>query len=451
MLYLWYNLFLAKLQDQQPAAIAGEPVFGKEGAMRLALDNMFSFIPPELGAIFLSFMTSLAIVLLSALVFLLAARCCGRLIGYLARRSHFSWSGRLLHHGFVRGLAILLSGMAALALSGWWLPPAGAAYSVLRLLAHLWLLLAGVMLIFSVINLLVEQYNRRPFANQVPISGFAQGLKLVILLVVLVVAISLMMGKSPTLLVSGIGAMTAVLMLVFRDPILGFVAGIQLSANRMLAVGDWLEMPKYQADGDVIEINLTTVKVRNWDQTITTVPTYALIADSFKNWRGMQEAGGRRIMRSVFIDLNTVRFLDEGDIERLRRAQLISAYIERKLREIEESNRENGIDPSSPVNGRHLTNLGTFRAYLQAYLKANPDINQKLIMMVRQLQPTPAGLPIEVYAFTKSTAWVTYEGVQADFFDHVFAVLPEFGLRVFQSPAGADLRQLQVTTSAPGN
>jgi miniconductance mechanosensitive channel len=256
--------------------------------------------------------------------------------------------------------------------------------------------------------------------------------------------VSLLIGKSPLLLFSGLGAMTAVLLLVFKDPILGFVAGIQLSANNMLMVDDWLEMPKYGADGDVVDITLTTVKVRNWDRTITTIPTYALISDSFKNWRGMTESGGRRIKRAICIDTSSVHFLNDNELERLRKAQLLTHYIEDKLRDIDACNREQNIDPSFPANGRRLTNLGTFRAYLVAYLKNHKGIHQGMIQMVRQLDPTPNGLPIEVYAFCNDINWVAYEGIQADIFDHILAVVPEFGLRVHQTPTGYDLQQLRV-------
>lgn len=272
--------------------------------------------------------------------------------------------------------------------------------------------------------------------------GIFQSIKLIGALLTIIFAISLLIGKSPVILFSGLGAMTAVLLLVFKDPILGLAAGIQLSANNMLAVGDWLEMPKFGADGDVIEISLTTVKVRNWDKTITSVPAYALISDSFKNWRGMSESGGRRIKRAVNIDATSVHFLDEKDVQRLRKAQLLTDYIEHKVRDITEYNTENKIDPESPVNGRKLTNLGTFRAYLTAYLRANKGIHPNMTQMVRQLAPGADGVPLEIYAFTNNTAWVIYEGIQSDIFDHIFAVIPEFGLRIHQSPTGYDMQQI---------
>ena len=381
----------------------------------------------------------LAIVLLGGLLFVLLDRVVLKGLGRLIPRTPTPWDDALQHRGVFRHLARLLPGLLALRLAEAWLPPDGGALHLMRLAGHLWLLITGLLALFALLDAVDACYSARPTARQLPLRGLFQGVKVVALSVGLVWAAALLMGKSPTLLFSGLGAMTAILMLVFKDPILGLVAGIQLSANRMLAVGDWLEMSRFQADGDVVEITLTTVKVQNWDKTITTIPTYALISDSFKNWRGMQEAGGRRLKRSLFIDVRSVRFLSGDDLARLRKAQLITAYIDRKLEEIDRSNREQGIDPASPVNGRRLTNLGTFRAYLQAYLRTHPGIHPEMLSMVRQLQSTPQGVPLELYAFTRTTDWADYEGIQSDIFDHVFAVVQEFGLRLFQSPSGDDL------------
>ncbi len=396
----------------------------------------------QTAAVLTPLIVAAAILLAAAALYFLLSRVMIRIMGAFARKTRAKGMLIFFDHKIIHRLAALAPALLVRALAELWLPSGTVGLQALRLSANLWLLLTGMLIVYAALDALVEVYNRQPSARQIPIQGFAQGVKLVIFLVVLLTAIATLMGKSPALLVSGLGAMTAVTMLVFKDPILGFVAGIQLCANRMLAVGDWLEMPQYQANGDVIAITLTTVKVRNWDQTITTVPTYALIADSFKNWRGMQEVGGRRIMRSLLIDMQSIRFMAPEDIERLRKAQLISDYIKAKLEDIERDNREHNVDPSSPINGRHLTNIGTFRAYLREYIRNHPGIHPDLIMMVRQLQPTAEGLPIEIYAFTRDTAWVAYEGVQADIFDHIMAVVPEFGLRVFQSPAGSDVRRL---------
>ncbi|MGJ7383602.1 mechanosensitive ion channel domain-containing protein, partial [Morganella morganii] len=261
---------------------------------------------------------------------------------------------------------------------------------------------------------------------------------LIIAVLFSILIISLLIGKSPLILLSGLGAMTAVLMLVFKDPIMGLVAGIQLSVNDMLNVGDWLEMPKYGADGAVTDIGLTTVKVQNWDNTITTIPTYALISDSFKNWQGMTASGGRRIKRSMNLDTTSIRFLTDEEISRLRQSNLIAGYIDAKLQEIAEYNAQEPGD--TLLNQRRLTNIGTFRAYAEAYIKASPHIHKKMTTMVRQLAPTPDGLPVEIYAFTNVTAWISYEQIQSDIFDHLFAILPQFWLRVHQTPTGFDMR-----------
>ncbi len=387
-------------------------------------------------------LTVVLIMLVGGVVYFCLARLATPLITGMVSRSRLAWAMTLIEKHLLQRVSALIAGLAMRALVSEWLPPESVSGRIMQVAVQLWILAVGLVVVYAILDAVVTIYNKLAFARQMPIRGFVQAVKLVAMLVVMVMAIAMLMGKSPALLVSGLGAMTAVMMLIFKDPIMGFVAGIQLSANRMLAVGDWLEMPKYQADGDVIEITLTTVKVRNWDQTITTVPTYALIADSFKNWRGMQEVGGRRIMRSLFIDMHSVGFLTPADIERLRKAQLISTYIDKKIDEIEAHNRTHCVDSQSRANGRHLTNIGTFRAYLLAYLKAHPGMHPDLIMMVRQLQPTAQGLPMQIYAFTRDTAWVAHEGVQSDIFDHLLAVLPEFGLRVYQMPSGNDLRNL---------
>ncbi len=266
-------------------------------------------------------------------------------------------------------------------------------------------------------------------------------MKLVSAILVGILIISLLLGQSPAILISGLGAMAAVLMLVFKDPILGLVAGIQLSANDMLKLGDWLEMPKYGADGAVTDIGLTTVKVRNWDNTITTIPTWSLVSDSFKNWSGMSASGGRRIKRSINIDTTSVHFLDEQEQQRLIQAKLLKPYMNSRHQEIDEWNREHGSE-ASVLNLRKMTNVGTFRAYLNEYLRNHPRIRKDMTLMVRQLAPDNNGLPMEIYCFTNTVVWAEYESIQADIFDHIFAVVEEFGLRVYQSPTGNDIRSL---------
>lgn len=285
-------------------------------------------------------------------------------------------------------------------------------------------------------------YRTFPISRTFPITSFVQIGKLVIYFFGVITALSVILGESPLTFLAGLGALTAVLMFVFKDPILGFVAGIQLSANKMVAVGDWIEMPQYGVDGDVMEIALTTVKIRNFDKTVTTIPTQSLINDSFKNWRGMQETGGRRIKRALYIDVNSIGFCDEARLKRFSKIQFIADYIAKKDAELIAYNKEKGVDPSSAANGRRLTNIGTFRAYIEAYLHAHPKISDRLTFLVRQLKPTEHGVPIEIYVFTTTTKWVEYEGIQADIFDHLLAVAGEFDLRLFQNPSGADFSRL---------
>lgn len=309
-------------------------------------------------------------------------------------------------------------------------------------LVAIYLVLAVVMVVDSLINALLDIYRTFPVSRRVPIQSFAQVAKLFIYFVAIISIVSLVLGESPLKLFAGLGAMTAVLMLVFKDPILGFVAGLQLSYNKMVRLGDWVEIPQHNADGDILEIGLTTVKVRNFDNTITTVPTQSLINESFKNWRGMQESAGRRIKRSIYIDVSSIRFCDPESLSRYAKVDYINEYIERKKQEVDQYNQQKVVNTELVTNHRRLTNVGTFRAYVLAYLQNHPSINQNLTLLVRQLEPTDTGLPLEIYAFSSEKDWIKYEAIQADIFDHLFAIAPEFDLSVFQKPSGADLQNL---------
>ncbi|MFY0399800.1 mechanosensitive ion channel family protein [Brevundimonas naejangsanensis] len=286
-------------------------------------------------------------------------------------------------------------------------------------------------------------YARSPRAHRRSIKGYLQVLKIVIYAIATILVIAALIDRSPLLLLSGLGALAAVLMLVFKDTILSLVASVQLNSNDMLRVGDWIEMPQVNADGDVIDIALHTVKVQNWDKTITTIPTWRLISESYRNWRGMQESGGRRIKRALLIDQTSARFLTEDERDRMRRFLLIDDYLADKSAEMADWNAKLVAAGRDPVNMRRSTNIGAFRAYVQNYLENHPGIRQDMTLLVRQLQPTETGLPLEIYAFTATTAWVEYEAIQGDIFDHLLAILPEFGLRLFQSPTGADFVQLK--------
>ena len=293
----------------------------------------------------------------------------------------------------------------------------------------------------ALLNVIKSVYRNMARERYLPLNSAIQVIKLLIYLVASILSISYILDKSPLYLLSGLGALTAVLLLVFQDTIKGLVASIQISANKMVAPGDWIEMPNYGADGDVLEIGLSTVKIQNFDRTITTVPTYALISSSFKNWRGMVASGGRRIKRSIFIDVTSIRFYQSSEIQALTSIHLLSDYLATKQADIQAFHQRHGITAEDVVNQRQLTNVGTFRAYIEAYLKQHPKVHQQMTCMARQLPAVGSGLPIELYFFSNDQDWIKYEGILADIFDHLFAMAPTFALRIFQHPTGSDWRE----------
>ena len=312
-------------------------------------------------------------------------------------------------------------------------------------IARTMIVLSIAMAIGGALDYANELYSRRPESRSRPIKGYVQVVKIAIYFGAAILMIAVLIEQSPLLLLSGLGAMAAVLMLVFKDTILSLVASVQLSSNDMLRVGDWIEMPGMNADGDVVDIALHTVKIRNFDKTITTIPTHRLIADSFRNWRGMNESGGRRIKRALVVDQNSIRFLDDKETDDLKRFRLLDDYLARKQEEIAEWNRHELSSDCDTINARRITNIGTLRAYVIAYLKSHPRIaGAGFTLMVRQLPPGPQGLPLEIYCFTDTVEWPQYEAIQADIFDHMLAILPEFGLRAFQHPSGQDFAQLAI-------
>ena len=312
-------------------------------------------------------------------------------------------------------------------------------------LATGYMAIIGILVFDSILDSFGDIYRNYEFSKDRPIKGYIQTLKILLYVIGGILVIAYVTDSSPLGWLSGIGAMTAVLLVIFKDSLLGLVASVQISTNDLVSIGDWIEIPKYGADGNVIDITLYTVKVQNWDNTITNVPSYAMVSDSFKNWKGMVASGGRRIKRSLYIDMSSIKFCDGEMLERFSKIQYISDYVKSKQREIENYNREKNIDSSRKINGRHMTNVGTFRAYVTEYLRNNPYIHKEMTMMVRQLDPTDKGLPIEIYAFTNDTRWVNYESIQADIFDHILAIVTEFDLRVFQNPNGSDVRKLGET------
>ena len=315
-----------------------------------------------------------------------------------------------------------------------------ALVTVVHNVCSAFVVLTLALAVNGVLTLVNNLYQRRPDAHLKPIKGYIQVVKIGVFAVAAILIVATLIDRSPLILLSGLGAMAAVLMLIFQDTLLSLVASVQISSSDIVRVGDWVEMPQLNADGDVIDIALHTVKVQNWDKTITTIPTKRFITDPFKNWRGMQEAGGRRIKRSLYLDQNSVHFLDAGEIAHLREFALLRDYVTSKQGELDEWNRRLSEQGAAALNQRRVTNLGTFRVYVESYLKHNPRIRQDMTLLVRQLSPTADGLPLELYCFTNTTAWNAYEAIQADIFDHLLAILPEFGLRVFQHPSGADLR-----------
>ncbi|MGD8727377.1 MAG: mechanosensitive ion channel [Gemmatimonadales bacterium] len=358
-------------------------------------------------------------------------------VGRLTKRTAFQWDDKLRDFGVFSRLAHLAPAIAIyygiellpnLSEGLTTLVTRSAAAAIILVLLHT----ASAFL--SAANAI---YSETPTGRERPIVVYLQVLRIALYVFGGIVILSTLLGRSPTSLLAGIGALTAVLLLVFRDTILSFVASIQLSNYDMVRVGDWIEVPQYGADGDVIDIALHAIKVQNWDKTISTIPTYKLVDGSFKNWRSMPESGGRRIKRALHIDMNTIRFLGDEDLARFERFALLRDYIREKKEQLA-TDWDRLEDPDMIVNARRLTNIGTFRVYVVNYLRQRQDVHPGMTLMVRQRDPTPDGLPLEVYAFSNVTSWVEYEGIQSDIFDHILAIAPEFGLRVFQHPAGRD-------------
>lgn len=378
------------------------------------------------------------VLVLAWVVDFIAKKIVLRVIKAVVKKSKTQWDDVFVtHHVFTR-LCHLAPAIVIYAGASFTFELESLGYMLMHKASYVYMILVGVLVVDGIINSIVEIYNQFEFAKRMSIRSIVQAIKVVLYFLAGVLVFSIVLGRSPVKFIAGMGAMTAVLLLVFKDSILGFVAGIQLSANNMVHVGDWIQMDKYGADGDVIDITLTTVKVQNWDKTISTIPAYGLITESFKNWKGMSQSGGRRIKRSIYIDMNSIKFCTDKMLAKFKGFEYIREYIEEKEKEIDEENAAKGVDGSNLVDGRRLTNVGTFRAYVAAYLHNHPMVNQDMTFLIRHLDPTPKGLPIQIYVFCKDKAWANYEAIQADIFDHVLAVIPQFELRVYQEPAGAD-------------
>lgn len=351
-------------------------------------------------------------------------------------------TGGLVHMNFVSRLANVLPALVITYgirfVPG--LPPEVAAVTVN--VGNAFIIFTLALAVASMLDMANSIYMRRPDAASKPIKGYIQVIQIGVYAIAVLLMIATLLDRSPVILLSGLGALAAVLMLVFQDTLLSLVASVQISSNDIIRVGDWVEMPQLNADGDVVDIALHTVTVSNWDRTITYVPTKRFMTESFKNWRGMFESGGRRIKRSLYLDQNSVRFLTPEERDHLGKFYLLDEYLREKDQELRQWNEELQEYAEVPANTRRITNLGTFRAYVARYLRNHPSIHKDMTQMVRHLAPGPEGIPLELYCFTNTTAWVAYEGIQADIFDHLLSILPEFGLRVFQVPGGADMRSL---------
>jgi miniconductance mechanosensitive channel len=386
--------------------------------------------------------TVVALVAVSVLANSLTKMIITRIVHRVVRTTRMTWDDKLMDRQVFTRLSHLVPGLILYYGAFWFDSPEITGWLQRMAMAYLWFAVAWSL--HALLNAAHDIYRGFDFSASRPITGYIQTLHLVLWATTLIFGIAALLNKSPAGFLTGLGALSAVLMLVFKDSITGLVAGIQITANDMVRIGDWIEMPSYNADGDVIDITLHTVKVRNFDKTYSTVPTQALIQNSFKNWRGMQESGGRRIKRALMIDLQSVRFCDDDLLTRLDTIASLRPYLAKRRKEIADWNEERKIDGSCPLNGRRMTNLGTFRAYVEAYLREHPAIHQQgMTFLVRQLAATEKGVPIEIYVFVNDIRWVHYEAIQADIFDHLFAAIHWFDLSLYQAPAGGDVRALR--------
>ncbi|TDJ35864.1 MAG: mechanosensitive ion channel family protein [Gammaproteobacteria bacterium] len=399
------------------------------------MDAIHPLLPPAAGL--------LALLVAAVIVDLIAKRILVRSVRTVARRSSATWDDALVAHNVFGRLAQVVPALIVFVgvpfVPG--LPEGGAL--LIRNVAMGYTVLVLTLALTAILSAANTIYAVSPMAKERPLKGFVQLVQIVVWIFGGVLIIATVLDRSPLLLLSGFGAMTAILLLVFKDTILSLVASVQLTAQDMVRVGDWIEMAQFGADGDVVDVQLHTVKVQNWDKTITTIPTHRLITDSFRNWRGMSQSGGRRIKRCIFLDVSSIRFQTQDEVDHFTRFALLKDYIKNKHQDLAAYNTGLATEVDANVNRRRLTNVGTFRAYAYSYLKNHPKIHNDMTLIVRQLAPGPEGLPLEIYCFTKTTEWVAYEDIQSDIFDHLLAIVPEFGLRLFQKPAGSDLANLK--------
>jgi len=388
----------------------------------------------------------LLVIAFSIIAFYIAKYIIVRWVHHIAAKSTSNWDDAFVERKVFKRLAYLVPAFIISSAAQYVIPDYPVTLTVVTTLIQVYIVTVVMVVLKSLLDASNDIYNSYEIAKTRPIKGFIQVLKIFLFVVYGIVLITVIFLKSKGFgWIAGLGAFSAVLLLVFKDPILGFAGGIQLATNDMLRIGDWIEMPKYNADGTVIDIAITTVKVQNWDKTITTIPTYYLVSDSFKNWRGMQESGARRIRRHILIDLNSIKFCTAEMLERFSRYEFVKEYIASTEATLNNYNQTRKVDPGVLINGHRQTNIGIFRAYLSAYLKECPDLHQDMSLMVRQLQPTDTGLPLEIYAFSKEQDWERYEEIQSDIFDHILAGIRFFDLQLYQSPSGSDFQAFYET------
>lgn len=383
---------------------------------------------------------ALVLLITCILVYWIARNLVLRAVHKIASKTKTHWDDKLVEAHFFRR-AVLLIPLIIIRLSvNTILQEYNTSIPHFHMAFEILIIIAVARILIAFINALQNILQETPNLKDKPLQSYSQLLKIIVYITIGILIFSILTGRTPMFFLTAMGAMSAIVLLIFKDTILGFIGSIQLATNDMVRVGDWISMDKYGADGNVIEINLAAIKVRNWDLTITTIPTYALVSDSFKNWRGMQESEGRRIKRAVHIKTDSISFCNTEMKERFRKMRLLTDYINTMEHELEDFNEKLGLKDSKEVNGRSLTNIGVFRKYVELYLDENPMINKELTCMVRQLEPNEKGLPIEIYAFSKDKTWENYEAIMADIFDHLLAVIPQFDLEVFQNPSGKDFR-----------
>jgi miniconductance mechanosensitive channel len=380
----------------------------------------------------------LILTLLSGLAFFITKRVIIHYIYKFVRKSPITWDDALADHKVFNNVAHVIPAIFVRIMAPVIFADFEQALPLVIKLTDSYLLIVGMTIVFAFLKVAQYGLSAHPVFRDKPLASYFQLARIILYIITGILVLSVILERSPVYFLSAFGAMTAILLLVFKDTILGLVASVQMSSNDMVRVGDWVEMPKFNADGDVIEMNLNTVKVQNWDRTITTIPTYYFITDSFKNWRGMQQSGGRRIKRPLYIDVHSVKFVDPVMLEELKKYHLIKDFVDSRQREIEEYNAKHNLDTSVLINGRRMTNLGVFRNYVESYLKNHPRIRKDMTIMVRQLAAESRGIPLEIYCFTNTTVWLEYEAIQADIFDHLFATAEFFDLDVFQEPSGKD-------------